>query len=121
VTVELELERGAVVTVRLDAGEGSEIRRTRPAVVVSNDAACRFDAVVQIVPITRLPDRDLRPYESRVESEASGVTRPSRLVANQIRTISKLRIGRRIGRLDPLEIDALDRALEIQLGLGQRR
>jgi mRNA interferase MazF len=119
--VTLDLERGAVVTVRLDAGEGSEIRRTRPAAVVSNDAACRFDAVVQIVPITRLPNRELRPYESRVESEVSGVNRPSRLVANQVRTISKQRIGRRIGRLDAPEIEALDRALEIQLGLGQRR
>jgi mRNA interferase MazF len=117
----VDLERGAIVTVRLDLGEGSEIHRTRPAAVVSNDAACRFDAVVQIVPITRLPDRKLRPYESRVESEVSGVKRPSRLVANQVRTVSKQRIGRRIGRLDTPEIEALDRALEIQLGLCKRR
>jgi mRNA interferase MazF len=115
------LKRGAVVTVRLDAGQGSEIRDTRPAAVVSNDAACHFDAVVQIVPITRLPERALRPYESRVESPGSGLTRPSRLVANQIRTVSKHRIGTAIGRLDPAEVEALDRALEIQLALGRRR
>ena len=40
------LARGTVVRVRFDRTEGREIRKTRPAIVVSNDAACRFDAVV---------------------------------------------------------------------------
>jgi len=114
----LDLRRGAVVTVRFDPSEGSEIRATRPAVVVSNEAACRFDAVVQVVPITRLPDRELRPYESRAESPGSGLAQPSRLVANQIRTVSKQRLGGVLGRLDEAEQAALDRALAIQLALG---
>ena len=66
------LERGIVVRVRFDPTEGREIRKTRPAVVVSNDVACRFDAVVQGVPVTTLPGRGLRPYESRCGSAASG-------------------------------------------------
>ena len=93
----IELERGAVVRVRFDPSEGSEIRKTRPAVVVANNAACRFDAVVQVVPVTRLPERGLRPYESRVDSKESGLGRPSRLVANQIRTVSRQRIGQVMG------------------------
>lgn len=113
-----ELERGAVVRVRFDPAEGREIRKTRPAVVVSNNAACRFDAVVQVVPVTRLPNRTLRPYESRVESGTSGLSRPSRLVANQIRTVARDRIGRLLGRLDHAESLALDQALRIQLGLS---
>ena len=40
------LERGIVASVRFDPTEGREIRKTRPAIVVSNDVACRFDAVV---------------------------------------------------------------------------
>ena len=111
------LERGAVVTVRFDPTEGSEIRNTRPAVVVSNDVACRFDAVVQVVPLTRLPDRGLRPYESRVESGGSGLAKTSRLVANQIRTISRQRIGAVLGRISDGERQALDQALRIQLAL----
>lgn len=114
----LELVRGSVVAVRFDPAVGSEIRKTRPAVVVSNDAACRADAVVQVVPVTRLPDRELRPYEARVGSPRSGLGKPSRLVANQIRTISKQRIGRTIGRLDDQEQRELDTALKIQLGLN---
>jgi mRNA interferase MazF len=111
------LERGAVVTVRFDPTEGRDIRKTRPAVVVSNDIACRLDAVLQVVPLTRLPDRQLRPYESRVDSAASGVKRPSRSVANQIRTISKKRIGELLGRLTTEEREALDHAVRIQLAL----
>ena len=111
------LARGIVVRVRFDPTEGKEIKKTRPAIVVSNDVACRFDAVVQVVPVTNLPDRDLRPYESRCESRASGLATPSRAVANQIRTVSRHRIGQVIGRLTPDETAALDRALRIQLAL----
>lgn len=114
----VDLRRGSVVTVRFERSEGSEIRKRRPAVVVSNDAACRFDAVVQVVPATRLRDRSLRPYESLVSSESSGLERLPRLVANQIRTISRKRIGRVIGRVSGEEQLALDRALAIQLGLA---
>ena len=111
------LARGIVVRVRFDPTEGREIKKTRPAIVVSNDVACRFDAVVQVVPVTNLPDRDLRPYESRCGSRASGLATTSRAVANQIRTISRHRIGQVIGRLTPDETAALDRALRIQLAL----
>ena len=111
------MKRGDIVRVRLDPGEGSEIRKTRPAVIVSNNAACRYDSVLQIVPITRLPDRNLRPYESRVEPHPSGLSNPSRAVTNQIRTVARHRITKRLGRLAPSELSALDSALAIQLGL----
>ena len=114
----LALVRGSVVSVRFDPSEGSEIRRTRPSVVVSNNAACRFDAVVQVVPVTRMPKRPLRPYESRVVSPGSGLKRASRLVANQVRTVSKERIGKILGRVSAEEEAKLDRALRVQLALG---
>lgn len=111
------IERGSVVRVRFDPAEGSEIRKSRPAVVVSNSVACRFDAVVQVVPVTRLPERDLRPYESRVDTPGSGLAKPSRLVANQLRTVSKERIAKVLGRIASEEESELDRALRIELGL----
>lgn len=111
------LERGCVVTVRFDPTQGREIRKTRPAVVVSNDIACRHDAVVQVVPLTGIPERPLRPYESRVESTQSGLKKSSRAVANQLRTVSRQRIGGIVGRISPGEEAALDRAIRIQLRL----
>ena len=113
-----EPERGSVVRVRFDSSEGSEVRKTRPAVVVSNNAACRFDVVVQVIPVTRLPERQLRPYESLVSSEKSGLARPSRLVTNQVRTISKRRVSRVLGRISEEEERALNQALRIQLALS---
>jgi mRNA interferase MazF len=112
-----DLKRGDVIRVRLDPAEGREIRKTRPAVVVSNNVACRFDAVIQIVPVTALPERKLRPYESRIGTTTSGLDKASRAVANQIRTIARHRITKRLGLLDSPELDALDRAIMIQLGL----
>jgi mRNA interferase MazF len=112
-----ELTRGDVVRVRLDPGKGREIRKTRPAVVVSNNAACRFDSVVQVVPITALPDRPLRPYEARVDSDDSGLTKASRAVANQIRTVARRRVMKRLGNLTQTELADIDRAVAIQIGL----
>ena len=111
------ISRGDVVMVRLDPSEGREIRKTRPAVVVSNRAACKFDSVLQVMPITNPPDRPLRPYEALIETEPGGLAKPSRAVANQIRTIARHRITKRLGRLSTSECDAVDRALAIQLEL----
>lgn len=62
-------------------------------------------------------ERALRSYESRCGSRNSGLTRPSRAVANQTRTVSRNRIGQPIGRLTPDETAELNRALRIQLAL----
>ncbi len=115
--MKVPVSRGDVVQVRLDPGEGRDIRKTRPAVVVSNQAACRFDSVLQVVPITAQPDRPLRPYEALIDTEPSGLAKPSRAVANQIRTIARHRITKRLGKLSTSERDAVDRAIAIQLGL----
>jgi len=115
--VKVAIARGDIVRVRLDPGEGREIRKTRPAVILSNNAACRFDSVIQVVPITALPDRAFRPYEARVATKPSGLTKPSRAVANQIRTVAKHRIVERLGRLSPPELEEVDRAVSIQLGI----
>ena len=115
--VKVSITRGEIVLVRLDPGEGRENRKTRPAVVLSNNAACRFDSVVQVVPITALPDRPLRPYEARFGTDASGLNEQSRAVANQIRTVAKHRIVKRLGCLSPSELAMVEHAVSIQLGL----
>ena len=65
-----------------------------------------------------MPSRPLRSYESRVAPPGSGLKKASRLVANQVRTISKRRVGKVIGRVTADEQEKLDQALTIQLALG---
>jgi mRNA interferase MazF len=115
--VKSSIRRGDVFVVRLDPTIGSEIQKTRPGVILSNDQACRHDAVVQIVPVTGLPNRSLRPYEAELGSTDSGLEKPSRAVGNQVRTVAKERLLRRLGRLTPAEMKDLETAIEIQLGL----
>ncbi len=111
------IRRGDVFVVRLDPAVGREIRKTRPGVVISNEQACRHDAVVQIVPVTALPKRALRPYEAGLQSPESGLDKPSRAMANQIRTLAKERLLRRLGHLTAEETEALEAAIGLQLGL----
>ena len=56
-------------------------------------------------------------YEARIDSEASGLSKPSRVVANQIHTIARHRITKRMGRLSPSELEDVDRAVALQIGL----
>jgi mRNA-degrading endonuclease toxin of MazEF toxin-antitoxin module len=73
------------------------------------------------VPITSLPKRALRPYEARIASPVSGVEKPSRTVANQIRTVARERIPSRLGTATAEEMHEVDLALAIQLGLPEPR
>jgi mRNA interferase MazF len=70
-----------------------------------------------MVPITALPNRPLRPYEARIDSKNSGLAKASRAVANQIRTVARHRVKKRLGHLSENELADVDRAVAIQIGL----
>jgi mRNA interferase MazF len=101
-----------VYWVILDPTIGSEIKKTRPAVIVSNDSCNRFGSRVVVVPVTSNV-ATLYPGEARVRLKS----REARALGDQIRSIDKARLGARIGRLDRQELQALDEALKITLDL----
>lgn len=103
--------RGDLFWVKLDPSHGTEIRKTRPAVMVSNDSCNKYGARVIVLPITSNVET-LYPGEAMVEIQG----RPARVLGDQIRSLDKSRLGSRIGTLNPAELSAVEEAILITLG-----
>ena len=106
------MKRGEVWWVTFSASVGGEIQKERPAVIVSNDVANRLMNRVQVVPLTSNIDK-LYPSEAyvvvnRVKHKA---------MADQITTISKVRVTNQMGTLSQADIQAVERVVKVQLGL----
>jgi len=104
--------RGDIYWVALDPTLGTEIRKTRPAVIISNDSCNTHGTRVVVLPVTSNVS-SLYPGEAAIEVNG----KPARALGDQIRSIDKARLRSRIGRLRQDEIQAVDEALRVTLGL----
>lgn len=115
------MRRGDIVAVSLDPVRGSEASKTRPAVVVSNDAANATAArlgrgVITVVPVTSNVAR-IYPFQLLLRADQTGLDRDSKAQAEQVRSVAVERIGKRVGRLPPALMTELDEALRVHLAL----
>ena len=105
-------KRGDIYWVALDPTVGTEIRKTRPAVLVSNDSCNAHGSRVVVVPIT---SNTTSLFPGEAEIVVSG--RRGRVLGDQMRSIDMARLQKRIGRLTKDEVLAVDAALRITLDL----
>lgn len=106
------MRRGEVWWVNFEPSVGGEIRKKRPALIVSNDAANKFLNRLQVVPLTSNVGR-LYPSEAYVTLNG----KQNKAMADQLATVSKRRLFNRIGVLSKEDIQKVGNALKIQLDL----
>ena len=109
--------RGEVYLVSFDPTVGSEIQRTRPALVLQNDIANRHSPITIVAAITSQFAEPLYPTEVLITPPEGGLTTPSVVLLNQIRSIDRQRLVRRLGRVSAATMERVNRALQLSLGL----
>src|SRR5438105_4490601 len=109
--------RGEVYLVNFDPTIGSEIKKTRPALILQNDIANRHSPITIVAAISSQFDEPLYPTEVLIPASEGGLTKESVVLLNQIRSIDKARLIKRLGRLKSTTMQRVENALQISFGL----
>jgi mRNA interferase MazF len=109
--------RGEIYWVSLDPTVGSEIAKTRPALIISNDVGNQYAARVIVAPITSGGTSKIYPFEVALDTGEGGLNQAGKIVFDQIRTVDKSRLGNRIGVLERERMEEVNRAIRISLAV----
>ncbi len=115
------MRRGEVYLVNLAPSQGAEANKTRPAIVVSNDAANIAASrngvgVIAVVPVTSSVSR-VYPFQVLLTKNEAGLQRESKVQTEQLRAVDVGRLGRRLGMLQAATLRKIDEALRLHLAL----
>lgn len=110
------MKRGEIYRADLDPVVGSEQGGIRPVVIVQNDRGNRHSPTVIVACVTTREKKLGMPLHVQITPEESGLKAPSVVLCEQLRTLEKKRLGRRMGTLSPEAMARIDRALALSLG-----
>jgi mRNA interferase MazF len=111
-----QILKGEIYWANLSPTIGSEISKTRPVLIVSNDINNQFAATVSILPITSTTAK-VYPFEVFLPQGEGHLANDSKAKANQIRTIDKQRIGNKIGKISKSKLVEIEEAILTHLGI----
>jgi mRNA interferase MazF len=109
--------RGDIYLVDFDPTLGAEIKKSRPALVIQNDIGNQYSPITIVAAITSKFGEPPYPTEVVMEPAESGLPLRSAVVMNQIRSVDRQRLGKRLGHAGPKTMDRVDKAIQISLGL----
>jgi len=109
--------RGEIYLVRFDPTVGHEIQKTRPAVIIQNDISNRYSPITIVAALSSQFSDPPFPREVVIEPEESGLPKRSAVIVNQIRSVDRQRLAKRVGRLAAQSMKRVDEAIKISLGL----
>jgi mRNA interferase MazF len=112
--------RGEIYLVAFDPTVGHEIQKTRPALIIQNDVSNEHSPITIVAAISSQFGSPPRPREVLLATGGkTGLTQPSAAIMNQIRSIDRTRLVKRLGTLDAATMQRVDQAIKISLGLVQ--
>jgi mRNA interferase MazF len=110
--------RGEIYWVAFDPTVGSEIQKTRPAVIIQNDISNQYSPITIVAAVSSQFGTPPRPREVVIATGGKmGLMQASAVILNQIRSVDRARLQKRLGALDAATMRKVDEALKISLGL----
>jgi len=109
--------RGSIYLVRFDPSEGSEIKKTRPALIIQNDIGNRYSNITIVAAITSKFQLPVHRTNVPIKAPEGGLSVDSVARLDQIRSVDKRRLLKRLGAVKPATLAKVDQAIKISLGL----
>jgi len=110
-------KRGEIYLVNFDPTVGSEIQKTRPALILQNDVSNQHSPITIVAALSSKFDCELYPTEVLINPPEGGLSLASVVLLNQIRSIDRQRLVKRLGIISDQLLEKVNSAIEISLGL----
>ncbi len=110
-------KRGEIYLVNFDLIVGSEIQKTRPALILQNNISNQHSPITIVAALSSQFDAEIYPTEVLINPPEGGLSHPSVVLLNQVRSVDRQRLVKRLGIVSERLMDCVSNAILISLGL----
>ncbi|OPX89456.1 MAG: mRNA interferase MazF [Pelotomaculum sp. PtaB.Bin104] len=111
------IKRGEIYLVDWSPGRGSEQTGLRPALVLQNDTGNKFSTTTIVAAVTTTSGKTY-PFQVHLEPDECGLSKPSTVLLEQILTVDKRRLVKKIGQIGPGKLYEVEKVIHNSLGLS---